>query len=214
MECKNNHFILLLQISTPKKWAFVHFFGARLLFYHISLLPHVALFLGHGGDFVGYLLRGELDVVHESLLRLVAADVHHLKDGVSVAQIHIGDTGASGYVTCYTLLAWHNHITVKVGFRLFLLFFQRLLLLHGELGRHFFFQRRQLFRQIFQNILDVTVKHLLVGFRYVVAVFLTDCDKVSLRMGIVTSVLVFFWTRRIMRGPLRVVSKLSALRLL
>lgn len=34
-----------------------------------------------GGDFVGYLLGGELDVVPEGLLRLVATDEHHLNDG-------------------------------------------------------------------------------------------------------------------------------------
>ena len=48
-------------------------------------LPYITLFLRHGGDFVGYLFGGELDVVHEGLLCLVAADVHHLEDGVLVA---------------------------------------------------------------------------------------------------------------------------------
>lgn len=111
----------------------------------------------------------------------MSADVHHLKNGVLVAQIHIRDAGASGCVTCYTLVAWHDHITIKIGFRFFLLFSQRLLLLHCELGRHLLFKRRQLFRQIFQNILYVAVKHLLVGFRDVVAVFLADSDKVLVK---------------------------------
>ena len=106
----------------------------------INVLPHIVLFLRHCGDFIGYLLGGELDVVHEGLLCLVTADVHHLENGVLVAQIHIRDAGASGCVTCHAVIAWHNHITVKVGLRFFLLFSQRLLLLHGELGRHFFFQ--------------------------------------------------------------------------
>lgn len=56
------------------------FFGSTF-----TILPHIALFLRHGGDFIGYLLGGELDVVHEGLLRLVTADVHHLENGVFVA---------------------------------------------------------------------------------------------------------------------------------
>ncbi len=87
----------------------------------ILVLPHVILFLGHGGDFIGYLLGGELDVVHEGLLGLVAADVHHLEDGVLVAQIHICDAGASGGVARHTFVARHDDIAVEVGFRLFLL---------------------------------------------------------------------------------------------
>ena len=113
----------------------------------------------------------------------MAADVHHLEDGVLVAQIHIGDTGASGGVTCHAVITWHDHITIKVGLRLLLLFSQRLLLLHGELGRHFLFQRGQLLRQVFQNILDVTIKHLLVGFRNIVSVLLADGDKVLVENG-------------------------------
>lgn len=61
-------------------------------------LPHLAIFLGSGSDFVGYLLGGELDVVHEGLLSLVTADVHHLDDVVFVTEIHVGDSGASGRV--------------------------------------------------------------------------------------------------------------------
>ncbi len=58
--------------------------------------PHLAIFLGSGGDFVGYLLGGKFDVVHEGLLGFVAADVHHLDDVVFVAQVHVGDSGTSG----------------------------------------------------------------------------------------------------------------------
>lgn len=104
------------------------------------------LFLGHGG----YLLGGKLDVVHEGLLCLVAADVHHLEDGVPVTEVHIRDAGASGGVARHAVIAWHNHIAVKVGFfvktkrqagyRFLLLFSQRLLLLHCELGRCLLFQ--------------------------------------------------------------------------
>ena len=43
-------------------------------------LPHIILFLRHGGDFIGYLFRGELDVVREGLLRLGEADDFHLED--------------------------------------------------------------------------------------------------------------------------------------
>ena len=103
-------------------------------------LPHIVLFLRHGGDFIGYLSGGELDVVHEGLLCLVSAYVHHLENGILVAQIHIRDAGASGGVTCHAFIAWHDNITVKVCLRLFLLFSQRLLLLHSESGRHFLFQ--------------------------------------------------------------------------
>lgn len=68
-------------------------------------LPHIVLFLGHGGDLVGYFLGGESDVVHKGLLRLVAAYVHHLEDGVYVAQIHIRDAGASGGEACHAVIA-------------------------------------------------------------------------------------------------------------
>ena len=106
----------------------------------LPFLPHIILFLRHGGDFVGYIFGGEFDIIHEGLLCLVAADVHHLEDGVLVAQIHIGDAGASGGVACHAVIAWHDHIAVKVGLRFFLLFSQRLFLLHGEFGRYLFFQ--------------------------------------------------------------------------
>lgn len=69
----------------------------------------------------------------------MSADVHHLKDGVLVAQIHIGDAGASGGVACHAVIAWHDHIAVKVSLWFFLLLSQRFLLLHGELGGHFLF---------------------------------------------------------------------------
>ena len=106
----------------------------------------------------------------------MAADVHHLEDGVPVAEVHVRDTGASGGVARHTLVARHNHIAVEVGLRFLLLFSQRLLLLHGELGRDLLFQRWQLLRQVFENILDVAVKHLLVGFRNIVAIFLADSN--------------------------------------
>ena len=70
----------------------------------------------------------------------MAADVHHLENGVLVTQIHIRYAGASGCVACHAVIARHDHIAVKVGLRFFLLLSQRLLLLHGEFGRHLFFQ--------------------------------------------------------------------------
>lgn len=62
------------------------------------ILPHFVGFLGPGGDFIGYLLGGEFNVVHEGLLSLVSADVHHLDDVVFMAQIHVGDSGTSSGV--------------------------------------------------------------------------------------------------------------------
>ena len=106
----------------------------------LQCLPHIILFLRHGGNFVGYLLGGELDVVHEGLLCLVAADVHHLEDGVLVAQVHIRDAGASGGVARHALITWHDDIAVEVGFRLSLVAAHGILLLHRQLGRHFLFQ--------------------------------------------------------------------------
>lgn len=51
----------------------------------------------------------------------MAADVHHLEDGVSVAQVYIRDTGVSGGVACHAVIAWHDHIAIEVGLRLLLL---------------------------------------------------------------------------------------------
>ena len=99
--------------------------------------PQLALFLRHGGDFIGYLLGGELDVVHEGLLGLVPADVHHLEDGVLVAEVHVRYAGASGSVTRHTFVARHDDIAVEVGFRLNLVAVHGVFLLHCELGRHF-----------------------------------------------------------------------------
>ena len=70
----------------------------------------------------------------------MSADVHHLENGVLMAQIHIRDAGASGGVACHAVITWHDHIAVKVGLRLLLLLSQSFLLLHSELSRHFFFQ--------------------------------------------------------------------------
>ncbi len=103
------------------------------------VLPHLAVFLGSGGDFVGYLLGGEFDVVHEGLLSLVAADVHHLDDVVFVAEIHIGDSGASGGVARHAFEAWQEYVAVQVSLRLFAFFLVRVHLLHRQSGRHFSF---------------------------------------------------------------------------
>ena len=113
----------------------------------------------------------------------MAADVHHLEDGVLVAEVHVGDAGASGSVACHTLIARYNHVAVEVGLRFLLLFPQRLLLLHCELGRYLLFQRRQLLRQVFENILYVSVQHLLVGFRNVVAILLADGNQILIENG-------------------------------
>lgn len=76
-------------------------------------LPHLILFLRYGGDFIGHLFGGQLDIVHDGLLCLVAADVHHLEDGVLVAEIHISNAGAPGSETCHAVIAWHDHIAVN-----------------------------------------------------------------------------------------------------
>lgn len=77
-----------------------------------TYLPPIIPFLGHGGGFIGNLFEEDLDVVHKGLLRLVAADLHHLEDGVLVAQIHIVDAGASGVVTCHAGIARRYNIAV------------------------------------------------------------------------------------------------------
>lgn len=104
-----------------------------------AILPHIALFLRHGADFVGYLFGGEFDVVYDGLWGLMVADVHHLEDGVSMAEIHIGDAGASGGVACLAVIAEHDHIAVEVGLWLHLFLSKCFFLLHRELGWHFFF---------------------------------------------------------------------------
>lgn len=80
----------------------------------LQCLPQLVVLLGHGGDFIGYLFGGELDVVHEGLLCLVSADVHHLKNGVLVAEVHIRDAGASGSVARHTFIAWHDDIASNI----------------------------------------------------------------------------------------------------
>lgn len=145
--------------------------------------PHLVVFLGSGGDFVGYLLGEKFYVVHEGLLCFVAADVHHLDYVVFVAEIHVGDSGASGGVARHAFEARQEYVAVQVGLRLFAIFFQRVLLLHRQICRHFLFQCRYTFGQIFKYVLDITVQHLLVGFRYVVVVFLTDCNEVLVHHG-------------------------------
>ena len=62
---------------------------------------------GDGIYLVGYFVRGEFDVVHEGLLGFVAADVHHLFNGVFVGEVHIGDTICEG---CYRLSAWGGRL--------------------------------------------------------------------------------------------------------
>ncbi len=85
---------------------------------------------------------------------LVAADVHHLDDVVFVAQIHVGDSGASGGVARHTFEARHDDVAVQGGFRFFAFFFQRVLLLHRQIGRAFFFYPGQL-----QNPVEMLKKY-------------------------------------------------------
>lgn len=60
--------------------------------------------------------RRELDVVHESLLCLVAADMHHLNDGEFVRQVNIGNTTASGGVGSDAIVARHHYFPFVVAF--------------------------------------------------------------------------------------------------
>lgn len=56
------------------------------------------------------------------------AGVHHTGNGALVTEIYVGDAGASGCVVCRTVIAWHDHIAVKVALRLFLFLFSDALL--------------------------------------------------------------------------------------
>ena len=42
----------------------------------------------------------------------MAADVHHLEDGVLVAEIHICNASTSGYMAGHAVIAWHDYIDV------------------------------------------------------------------------------------------------------
>lgn len=107
-----------------------------LFFVNLLKSPYLGAFLRGSGDFIGNLFGGKLDVVHESLLGLVAADVHHLEHGVAVAEIHIGYAGATGGMRGDAGIARHDDVAVEVGFRLLARFLQRLLLLLREVGGH------------------------------------------------------------------------------
>lgn len=53
----------------------------------------------------------------------MAADVHHLEDGVLVAEIHICNASTSGCMAGHAVIAWHDYIAVKVDLRLLLFLF-------------------------------------------------------------------------------------------
>ena len=66
----------------------------------------------------------------------MAADVHHLDDGVFVGEIHVGDSATAGGVSGHAIISWHNNLALVVALdNEFTVVFQ-LLLLHGEFGGH------------------------------------------------------------------------------
>ena len=83
----------------------------------------------------------------------------------------------------HTFVARHDDIAVEVGFRLNIVAAHRILLLHREFGRNFLFQGRHFLRQLFQDVLDVAVQHLFIGFRNVVTIFLADGNQVLVENG-------------------------------
>jgi hypothetical protein len=62
-------------------------------------------------------LLGCLSVFGEHFV-VVAADMHHLEEGVLVAQVHVRDDGASGSVARHTFVARNDDIAFEVGLRL------------------------------------------------------------------------------------------------
>jgi hypothetical protein len=124
--------------------------------------------------------RRELDVVHESLLCLVAADMHHLNDGEFVGEIHIGNATAPGGVGGDAIVAGHHHFPFVVAlygqFFGFLLFF----LLHRKFCRHLDRKCRHLLGEVFLYLLYVTVQNLVNYRGEIILVFLTDSFKVGI----------------------------------
>ncbi len=113
------------------------------------------------------------DVVHEGLLGFVAADVHHLDDGVFVRQVHVG-ASASGSVGCDAIVS--RHYNLSFGVTLYGQFARCLivLLFHCQFGGHFDRKRRYSCRKVFKYVLDATVDKHINHRRDVVVVFLAD----------------------------------------
>ena len=77
------------------------------------------------------------DVVHEGLLGFVAADVHHLDNGVFVRQVHIGNATASGGMGSDKVVARHHNLSFSVTLYGQFATCLIVLLLHCLFGRHF-----------------------------------------------------------------------------
>lgn len=95
----------VIKRAYSQKSTLMSIFRNRVVGDRQKVLPHLTIFLGSGSDFVGYLLGGEFYVVHKGLLSFVTADVHHLDDVVFVAEVHVGDSCASGSVACHAFEA-------------------------------------------------------------------------------------------------------------
>ena len=104
----------------------------------------------------------------------MAADVHHLDDGVFVGEIHICYTATPGGVGGDAVVAWYHNLSFGVTFNYLLSKFLIFLLLHCQLGRHFDRQRWHGFRQAFKYLLDVAVYQHINNRKDVVVVFLAD----------------------------------------
>ena len=62
-----------------------------------------------------YLIGGEFDVVHEGLLGLMTADVHHLYDSEFVGEVHTGNTTAPGGVGGDAIVARHHNFPFVIA---------------------------------------------------------------------------------------------------
>lgn len=56
--------------------------------YATFILLHITIFFRKCGDFIGELHGESFDMVHEDLIYLMAADIHHMENVISVAQIY------------------------------------------------------------------------------------------------------------------------------
>ena len=82
----------------------------------------------------------------------MAADVHHLDDGVFVGEVHIGYAAASGGVSGHAVIAWHYYVALVVAFDNEFAIFIQFLLLHGKFCRNHLAKRRNCLGKCFKNI--------------------------------------------------------------
>ena len=76
----------------------------------LSTLKHISFrTIGYSINLIRNLIGRELDVIHESLLRLMSAYMHHLQDAVFVRQVHIGDAATTGCMRSDTVVTGRHH---------------------------------------------------------------------------------------------------------